>query len=124
MRSQGEIEAAICEGISRFEQDYMGRGPKDIHAHLIGDLLVVRLHGVLTADLWPLVVQALPGTLLGSWLGARVYRRLPEPVGANAAGVRRPGCTSGLAGPPRPAGANRRWSTGDVQRPTAVSLHR
>jgi uncharacterized protein YbcI len=49
MKSQGEIEAAICEGISRFEQDYMGRGPKDIHAHLIGDLLVVRLKGVLTA---------------------------------------------------------------------------
>jgi uncharacterized protein YbcI len=49
MKTQGEIEAAICEGISRFEQDYMGRGPKDIHAHLLGDLLVVRLHGVLTA---------------------------------------------------------------------------
>jgi uncharacterized protein YbcI len=49
MKSQGEIEAAICEGISRFEQDYMGRGPKDIQAHLIGDLLVVRLEGVLTA---------------------------------------------------------------------------
>jgi uncharacterized protein YbcI len=49
VRSQGEIEAAICEGISRFEQEYMGRGPKDIHAHLIGDLLVVRLQGVLTA---------------------------------------------------------------------------
>jgi uncharacterized protein YbcI len=49
MKSQGEVEAAICEGISRFEQDYMGRGPKDIHAHLIGDLLVVRLTGVLTA---------------------------------------------------------------------------
>lgn len=27
----------------------MGRGPKHIHAHLIGDLLVVRLKGVLTA---------------------------------------------------------------------------
>jgi len=27
----------------------MGRGPKDIRAHLIGDLLVVRLQGVLTA---------------------------------------------------------------------------
>ncbi len=27
----------------------MGRGPKDVHAHLIGDLLVVRLQGVLTA---------------------------------------------------------------------------
>jgi len=49
MRTQGEIEAAICEGVSRFEQDYMGRGPKDIHAHLLGDLLVVRLQGVLTA---------------------------------------------------------------------------
>ena len=49
MKSQGEIEAAICEGISRFEQEFMGRGPKDIHAHLIGDLLVVRLQGVLTA---------------------------------------------------------------------------
>ena len=49
MKTQGEIEAAICEGISRFEQEYMGRGPKDIHAHLIGDLLVVRLKGVLTA---------------------------------------------------------------------------
>ena len=49
MKTQGEIEAAICEGISRFEQEYMGRGPKDIHAHLIDDLLVVRLRGILTA---------------------------------------------------------------------------
>jgi uncharacterized protein YbcI len=48
MKSHGEIEAAVCAGISRFEQDYMGRGPKDIHAYLIGDLLVVRLKGVLT----------------------------------------------------------------------------
>jgi len=49
MKTAGEIEAAICEGVSRFEQDYMGRGPKDIRAHLLGDLLVVRLQGVLTA---------------------------------------------------------------------------
>src|SRR5438067_5813525 len=49
MKSQGEIEAAICAGVSRFEQEYMGRGPKDIHAHLVNDLLVVRLQGVLTA---------------------------------------------------------------------------
>src|SRR5436190_8822950 len=49
MKSQGEVEAAICEGVSRFEQEYMGRGPKDIHAHLVDDLLVVRLQGVLTA---------------------------------------------------------------------------
>jgi len=49
MKTLGEIEAAICEGMTRFEQEYMGRGPKDIHTHLIGDLLVVRLQGVLTA---------------------------------------------------------------------------
>jgi uncharacterized protein YbcI len=59
MKTQGEIEAAICEGISRFEQEYMGRGPKDVHAFLIGDLLVVRLTGVLTAAEQHLV-QSLP----------------------------------------------------------------
>jgi uncharacterized protein YbcI len=49
MKTQGEIEAAICEGMTRFEQEYMGRGPKDIRSHLLGDLLVVRLRGVLSA---------------------------------------------------------------------------
>ena len=49
MKSQGEIERAVCEAMSRFEQEHMGRGPKDIHAHLINDLMVVRLQGVLTA---------------------------------------------------------------------------
>jgi len=49
MNTRGEIEAAISTGITRFEQEYMGRGPKDIHTHLIGDLVVVRLQGVLTA---------------------------------------------------------------------------
>jgi uncharacterized protein YbcI len=49
MKTQGEIESAICEGIGRFEQEYMGRGPKDIRAHLINDIVFVRLQGVLTA---------------------------------------------------------------------------
>ncbi len=48
MKTHGEIEAAICDGIIRFEQEYMGRGPKDIHTYLISDLIVVRLRGVLT----------------------------------------------------------------------------
>ena len=48
MKSQGEIEAAVCDGISGFQQEFIGRGPKDIHSHLIGTLLVVRLQGVLT----------------------------------------------------------------------------
>ena len=49
MNTQGEIEAAVCEGMRQFEQEYFGRGPKEVHAHLINDLLVVRLQGVLTA---------------------------------------------------------------------------
>jgi uncharacterized protein YbcI len=49
MNTRGEIESAISEGMGRFEQEYMGRGPKDVHAHLLGDLVVVRLKGVLTA---------------------------------------------------------------------------
>jgi uncharacterized protein YbcI len=49
MKTHGEIESAICEGITRFEQEYMGRGPKDIRTYLIDDILFVRLQGVLTA---------------------------------------------------------------------------
>lgn len=49
MKTQGEIEAAVCDAMTRFEQEYMGRGPKDIRTYLISDLLVVRLQGVLTA---------------------------------------------------------------------------
>ena len=51
MKSQGEIEAGICEGMTRFEQEYMGRGPKDIHAHLIGDLA----RGPRTCPFWTIV---------------------------------------------------------------------
>ena len=49
MKTQGEIESAVSDGMSRFEQEYMGRGPKEVRAHLIDDMLVVRLKGVLTA---------------------------------------------------------------------------
>ena len=49
MKSQGEIEAALCEGVSRFQLESIGRGPKDILCHLLGSLVVVRLQGVLTA---------------------------------------------------------------------------
>jgi len=49
MTSKGEMEAAICDGVRQFEQEYMGRGPKDIRAFILGDLVLVRLIGVLTA---------------------------------------------------------------------------
>jgi len=49
LKTRGEIESAVCHGMCAFEQEYLGRGPKDVDAHLMGELLVVRLHGVLTA---------------------------------------------------------------------------
>ncbi|MFN9368047.1 MAG: DUF2294 domain-containing protein [Planctomycetia bacterium] len=48
MKSQGEIEAAVCDAITRFQQEYMGRGPRRVHAHLVENRLFVHLHGVLT----------------------------------------------------------------------------
>jgi uncharacterized protein YbcI len=48
MPTKGEIEAAICNRMTRFSQEYMGRGPRDIQAHLIDDILFVRLRGILT----------------------------------------------------------------------------
>jgi len=46
--TQAESEAAICDGISRFQEEYLGWRSEQIHAHFIKDLLVVRILGVLT----------------------------------------------------------------------------
>jgi len=46
--TQVESEAAICEGILRFQREYMGSRSEQIHAHFIKDLLVVRILGTLT----------------------------------------------------------------------------
>ena len=60
MKTQGEIESEISQCMGRFEQEYMGRGPQDVRTHLIGDLIVVRLSGVLTTAEKHLV-KTLPG---------------------------------------------------------------
>lgn len=46
--SKGQIEASISDAIIKFEKDYMGRGPKEVKTHILGDLILVRLKGVLT----------------------------------------------------------------------------
>lgn len=48
-RSRGEIEAAVCEAVSRFQQEYLGRGPRHAMARLVDNTLFLRLGGVLTA---------------------------------------------------------------------------
>ena len=49
IKSQGEIEAAVCDAVARFQQEFMGRGPRSIHAHLVENRLFIHLEGVLTA---------------------------------------------------------------------------
>lgn len=42
------MENAIRNAIIKFEQEFMGRGPDDVRASIVRDLVVVRLRGVLT----------------------------------------------------------------------------
>jgi len=46
--TKGGIESAIRNAIIKFEQEFMGRGPEDVRAYIVRDLVVVRLKGVLT----------------------------------------------------------------------------
>ena len=48
MKTKGQMEAEISEAIVKFEREYMGRGPEEARTYLLGDIIIVRLHGVLT----------------------------------------------------------------------------
>jgi uncharacterized protein YbcI len=48
MLTQPECEAAICDGIVRFQEEYLGWRSEQIQAHLMKDLLIIRIRGVLT----------------------------------------------------------------------------
>jgi uncharacterized protein YbcI len=45
MKTKGELEAEIAQAVIHFKKEYMGRGPLSARAHLIGDLVLVRLRG-------------------------------------------------------------------------------
>ena len=47
-RTKGQVEAAITEAITKFERDYLGRGPKEARTFIVEDLVVVRLQGILS----------------------------------------------------------------------------
>jgi len=46
--TKGEAETAIRNAIIKFEQEFMGRGPTDVKAFILRDIVLVRLKGVLT----------------------------------------------------------------------------
>ena len=47
-RTKGQVEAEISHTLVKFELEYMGRGPSDVRTHLLRDMVVVRLKGILT----------------------------------------------------------------------------
>lgn len=48
MKTKGQMEAEISNAMTKFEMEYMGRGPKETKAYIIDDMILVRLKGVLT----------------------------------------------------------------------------
>jgi uncharacterized protein YbcI len=46
--SKGEVETAVRNAVIKFEQEFMGRGPEDVRAFILKDIVLVRLKGVLT----------------------------------------------------------------------------
>lgn len=46
--TKGQTEAKISEAVSKFEIEYMGRGPKQIKTIIIQDIIVIRLIGFLS----------------------------------------------------------------------------
>ncbi|MBA3012292.1 MAG: DUF2294 domain-containing protein [Proteobacteria bacterium] len=47
-KSKGQVEAEISAALIAFEKEHMGRGPSDVRSHLIEDMVLIRLKGVLT----------------------------------------------------------------------------
>jgi len=63
--TRGEVEAQIANAVGRFQREQQGRGPTDVRAHLVADLVVVRSTGILTQT---------ETILAGTPEGARIVR--------------------------------------------------
>lgn len=48
MKSKGQTEAEISNAMTKFEIEYMGRGPQETRTYIMDDMVIVRLKGVLT----------------------------------------------------------------------------
>jgi uncharacterized protein YbcI len=47
-QTKGQLEAQIAAAITQFEREHLGRGPHEVRAWIIQDLIMVRLKRVLT----------------------------------------------------------------------------
>lgn len=46
--TKGQIESSITESLTRFEREFLGKGPKFARTFVFGDLVVVRLLGMMS----------------------------------------------------------------------------
>jgi len=47
-KTKGQIEAELTRAVIKFEKEYLGRGPLEARTFLLGDMVLIRLRGVLT----------------------------------------------------------------------------
>ena len=47
--TKGYIEAEIANAVVRFQREQQGRGPAEVRAHLVGEMVLVRCKGIFTA---------------------------------------------------------------------------
>ena len=47
-QTKGTIEAELANAIVRFQREQHGRGPADLRAHILGDLVLIRSSGIFT----------------------------------------------------------------------------
>ncbi len=47
-QTKGQMEAQIATAITQFDREHLGRGPHQVRAWIIQDMILVRLQGVLT----------------------------------------------------------------------------
>jgi len=93
-RTKGEAETAIRNAIIKFEQEFMGRGPMDVKAFILRDLVLVRLKGVLTpaerqlakSDVGVEMVKAMRQNLISQGR-EKLCAQLTEITGAAVAGL-------------------------------------
>jgi uncharacterized protein YbcI len=48
MITKGQLEDNISKAMIKFEKEYLGRGPEEIRTFILGDMILVRLKGILT----------------------------------------------------------------------------
>ena len=47
-RTPGSIESALAVALTQFERDWLGRGPRESRVHLVHDMVLARLRGILS----------------------------------------------------------------------------